>query len=70
MFNPRLAGFILIAAVIAVQLLIVLITVSACVYAGFLGFDVSGCGDTKISEILAAALAAALAIYGISDSTK
>lgn len=68
MFDPVKGSFILVASVIGVQLIIALATVGSCIYAGFLGFDTSKCGDTRVAELLAAALASALAFQGINNS--
>lgn len=64
MFDPRKYAFWLIAAVIGVQLVVVLVGVFACVYVGLQGVDTSTCANGRFSDLLAAALAVGLALYG------
>ena len=67
MFNPKQSAFWLIVAVIAVQLIVVLAGVSACIYAGLhLGMNTQGCDNGRFGEVLAGALAVGLALYGVS----
>ena len=64
MFDPKKAAFWLIAAVVGVQLLVVVIGVVACIYAGVNGMDTGSCGKGQFGEILASCLAVGLALYG------
>lgn len=64
MFDPKQAAFWLIAAVVGVQLIVVLAGVAACIYVGINGADTSTCANGRFSDLLAAALAVGLALYG------
>lgn len=65
-FDFRRAAFWLIAAVLGVQMIVVLSIVFSCIFAGFGGTDTTSCRDTGIGELLASALATALALMGAS----
>ena len=63
MFDPKKAAFYLIAAVIAVQLVLVAAGVVACIYAGLEGMNVAKCSEAKFGDVLASALAVGMALY-------
>lgn len=68
-WNAKRAAFYLIAFVIGVQLLLVVMSVLACIFAGLNGIDVGAkCSDGKFNEILIQALSTGLALYGGSKS--
>lgn len=68
-FNHKKYAFMLIAAIVAVNLLIVLFSVVVCADAGLKGIDVtqSRCNDGKLGEILANMMAVVLAIYAAKE---
>ena len=65
-FDFRRAAFWLIAAVLGVQMLVVLTIVMSCVLAGLGGVDTSSCRDAGVGELMASGLATALALMGAS----
>lgn len=69
MFNPKKAAFLLIAAVVGTQLIVVLASVCACLYVGLGGADMpQQCGDGRFNEILTSALAVGIALFGAGKS--
>jgi hypothetical protein len=67
MFDPKKAAFLLIAAVIGVQLLVVVASAASCIYIGIDGTPMpEACSDGRFGEMLTAALAVGIALYGAS----
>lgn len=68
-WNSRRAAFYLIAFVIGTQMVLVVISVLSCIFAGLNGIDVGDkCTNGKFNEILVQALSAGLALYGATKS--
>jgi hypothetical protein len=69
MFDPKKAAFYLIAAVIGVQLLVVLSSTFGCIYLGLGERELpKECSDGRLGEMMTAALAVAIALYGASKN--
>ena len=67
MFDPKKAAFLLIAAVIGAEMLLVFASASACIYVGVGGGVLpDACNDGRFGEMLTGALAVGIALYGAS----
>jgi hypothetical protein len=65
-FDPMRAAFYLLVAIIGTELVLVSAGVLTCIwYAASRGEQLAACKDAKFAEILANALAVALALMGI-----
>jgi hypothetical protein len=65
-FDGKRAAFYIIMLVLAVQMVVVLSILWACIFAGMNGVDTGSCRDAGIGEMLASGLATALALLGVS----